>query len=68
MLLYAMRFVRLSLIRVNTLNTGTTLIVVGGAGCDEMNDELQANLSLAEVRDISAPYDSQVSDHVEQSC
>jgi hypothetical protein len=36
--------------------SGTTLIVVGGAGCDEMNDELQANLSLAQVKEASAPY------------
>lgn len=60
-LLCAIVLLRLSLIQANaTVRTGTTLIVVGGAGCDEMNDELQANLTLAEVRDISAPYDSQV--------
>lgn len=40
-------------------SNGTTLIVTGGAGCDEMQDMLQSTTPKHELNDAAAPYGSQ---------
>jgi predicted phosphodiesterase len=39
-------------------SSGTTLVVVGGAGCDEMKDKLQAEASEQSIKSDAAPYGS----------